>query len=191
MPTWLPVPALLPVKFLELAAAILSSRKQHFLFCFSPAQKLQGLPSAKESKPNPLAWSSGSPPPEGSGETGMEDAQGVFLMRPLLTKVPISLTSQLLLFSCSVTSYSVTPWTTARRTPLSSTISQSLLKFMPTESVMPSNHLILCCPLSFCLPSFLASESFRMSQLFPSGGQSTGASASATVLPMNIQVNFI
>ena len=126
VPTWLPVPTPLPIKFLELAAAILSSRKQPFLFCFSPAQKLQGLPSAKESKPNPLAWSSGSSPPEGSGKTGMEDAQGVFLMRPLLTKVPISLTSQLL-FSCSVMSNSVTPWTAAHQTPLSSTISRSLL----------------------------------------------------------------
>ena len=38
---------------------------------------------------------------------------------------------------------------------------------------------------SFCLPSFLASESFPMSQLFASGGQSVGASAS--VLPMNIE----
>ena len=39
-----------------------------------------------------------------------------------------------------------TPWTAARQTALSSIISSSLLKFMPTESVMPSNH-ILCCPL--------------------------------------------
>ena len=48
--------------------------------------------------------------------------------------------------------------------------------------VMLSNHLIFCCPL-FLLHS--ASGSFPMSQLFTSGGQSTGASAS--VLPMNIQ----
>ena len=38
-----------------------------------------------------------------------------------------------------------------------------------------------------CLQSFLASGSFLMSRLFPSGGQSTGESASASVLPMNIQ----
>ena len=37
------------------------------------------------------------------------------------------------------------PWTAALQAPLSSTISQSLLKFMSIESVMPSNHLILCC----------------------------------------------
>ena len=40
-----------------------------------------------------------------------------------------------------------TPWTTAHQAPLSSTISQSLLKFISIELVMLSNHLILCCPL--------------------------------------------
>ena len=41
----------------------------------------------------------------------------------------------------------MTPWTAARQAPLSFTISQSLLKLMSIESVMPSNHLILSCPL--------------------------------------------
>ena len=41
----------------------------------------------------------------------------------------------------------VTPWTAAHQTPKSFTISQSLLTFMSIESVMPSNHLILCHPL--------------------------------------------
>ena len=41
----------------------------------------------------------------------------------------------------------VTPWTAAHQASLSFTISQSLLKLMSIESVMPSNHLILCCPL--------------------------------------------
>ena len=40
-----------------------------------------------------------------------------------------------------------TPWTAARQASLSMTSSQRLLKLMSTESVMPSNHLILCCPL--------------------------------------------
>ena len=40
-----------------------------------------------------------------------------------------------------------TPWTAAHQTSLSFTISQSLLKFMSIESVIPSNNLILCCPL--------------------------------------------
>ena len=41
----------------------------------------------------------------------------------------------------------VTPWTAAFQTSLSITNSQSLLKLMSTETVMPSNHLVLCCPL--------------------------------------------
>ena len=41
----------------------------------------------------------------------------------------------------------VTPWTAERQTSLSITNSQSLLKFVSIESMMPSNHLILCCPL--------------------------------------------
>ena len=53
---------------------------------------------------------------------------------------------------------------------------------MSTELVMLSNYLILCCHFSFCLRSFPALGSFTMSQLFVSGGQSTGASASASVL---------
>ena len=56
---------------------------------------------------------------------------------------------------------------------------------MSVESVMLSNHLILWCPFSFCLQSFLAAGSFPVSQLVTSGGQSI--SASASVLPMNIQ----
>ena len=63
----------------------------------------------------------------------------------------------------------------------------SLLGFMPIESVMLSNHLILCPHFSVSLQSFPASGSFQMSWFFPSGGQSIGASASASVLPMNIR----
>ena len=51
---------------------------------------------------------------------------------------------------------SVTPRTAARQAYLSITSSWSLLKLMSIESVMPSNHLILCCPLLF-LPSILPS----------------------------------
>ena len=62
----------------------------------------------------------------------------------------------LLLFSHSVMSNSVTPWTTARQAFLALTVSQNLLKLMSTESVMPSNHLILCHPL-LLLPSIFPS----------------------------------
>ena len=58
---------------------------------------------------------------------------------------------------------------------------------MSFESVMPSNHLILCHPFSSCPQSFPASGPFPMSQLFTSGGHSTGVSALALVLAMNIQ----
>ena len=54
------------------------------------------------------------------------------------------------------------------------------------ESVMLFKHLILCCPFSSCSQPFPASESFPMSWLFPSGGQSIETSASSSVLPMNI-----
>ena len=57
----------------------------------------------------------------------------------------------------------VTPWTAALRTPLSSTVSRSLLRFMSIESVMLSNLLILCHPL--LLPSIFPSISFFQSPL--------------------------
>ena len=59
-------------------------------------------------------------------------------------------------FSCSVVSDSATPWTAARQASLSITNLQSLLKLMSIESVMPSNHLILCHPF-LLLPSIFPS----------------------------------
>ena len=84
-----------------------------------------------------------------------------------------------------------TPWTAACQASLSFPISRSLLKLMSIESVIPSNRLILSCPYSSCPPSFPASGSFSGSWLFTPGGQSTGASVSAPVLPMNIQDWFL
>ena len=86
---------------------------------------------------------------------------------------------------CSVTQSCLTlcnPWTAAHQASPSFTISQSLCKLMSIGSVMPSKHLILCCPLlllSSVLPSIRV---FSVSQLFTSGGQSIGVSASASVL---------
>ena len=81
----------------------------------------------------------------------------------------------------------VTSWTAVCQASLSFTISWDLLKFMSVELVMLFNHLILCHPF-LLLPSILpASGSFWMSWLFASGGQNIGASASASVLLMNIQ----
>ena len=84
----------------------------------------------------------------------------------------------------------VTPWTAAHQASLSITNFQSLLKPMPIESVMPSSHPTISSsvvPFSSHLQSFPVSGSFPMSQLFASGGQSFGVSASTSVLPMNIQ----
>ena len=70
---------------------------------------------------------------------------------------------------------------------LSFAISQSLFYLMFTESGMPSNISSSVALFSSWPQSFPASGSFPMSQLFPSGGQSTGVSASTSVLPMNTQ----
>ena len=82
-----------------------------------------------------------------------------------------------------------TPWTAAHQASLSITNSQSLLKFnihRVSDAIQPSHPVI---PFSR-LQSFPASGSFPMSQFFTSGSQNRGASASASVLPMNIQDCF-
>ena len=86
-----------------------------------------------------------------------------------------------------------TTWTAAHQASLSITNSRSLLKLMSVESVMSSSAddgdtiLSSVIPFFSCLQSCLASGSFPMSQCFESGGQSTGVSGLASVLPMNIQ----
>ena len=80
-----------------------------------------------------------------------------------------------------------TRWSAAHQASLSFTNSQSLPRLTSTESVMPSNHLILCHPLLHLPSVFLSIGVFWKSWLFASGGQRTGASALASVLPMNSQ----
>ena len=70
---------------------------------------------------------------------------------------------------------------------LSITSSWSLLKLMSIESVMPSNHLILCHLLLLLAPIPPSIRVFSNSQFFALGGQNIGVSASASVLPMNTQ----
>ena len=79
----------------------------------------------------------------------------------------------------------VTPWTAAHQASLSTINSRGLLKLMSIESVMPSNHLILCHPLILPSSIFPSIMVFSSDQLFTSDGQSIGVSAS--VLPMTIQ----
>ena len=90
-------------------------------------------------------------------------------------------------YSLNHVQFFVTPWMVACQAPLPFTSSWSLLKFTSIKSVMPSNHSSSAAPLPFCPQSFPASGSFPVSWFFPSGGQNIGASASASVLPVNIQ----
>ena len=73
----------------------------------------------------------------------------------MLCGLPL-LSSPTLHFSCSVVSNFATPWTAACQASLSNTNSRNLLKIMSIESVMPFNHLILCCSL-LLLPSIFPS----------------------------------
>ena len=80
-----------------------------------------------------------------------------------------------------------TPWIAAQQACLSFTISPSLLKLTSIESVMPSNHLIFC-RLLLLLPSIFPSiRVFSSESALRIRWPSIGASASASVLPRNIQ----
>ena len=83
-------------------------------------------------------------------DSNLAKKKSILLMFALLScfVVVVMLLSRVWLF--------VTPWTTALQASLSFTVSLSLLKLIPIESVMPSNDLILCCPLLF-LPSIFPS----------------------------------
>ena len=83
----------------------------------------------------------------------------------------------------------VTPWIATQQASLSLIISQSLIKFMSIESVMLSDHLILCHPLP-PLPSISPSIRDFSSESALLDGQSIGASASVSVLLMNSQCWF-
>ena len=80
-----------------------------------------------------------------------------------------------------------TSWAAAHQASLSIINSWSLHKLMSNESVMLSKHIILCCPLCLLAQSFPVSGAFQINQFSTSGGQSIGVSASALVLPTNIQ----
>ena len=96
----------------------------------------------------------------------------------------------LLLLSLSLVQLFATPWTAARQASLSFTISLSLLKLMSIKTVVPSNLLLLCCRLLLLPSIFPIIRIFPVSWLLASGGQSIGASASASVLLMNTQCWF-
>ena len=121
--------------------------------------------------PPAFALTTGFSPPQGLVHKGTDPGEGQrplggtahLPLHPYVTPSshPASLFSTLVivvwLLSCVY--LSVTPWTAACQASLSLTISLSLLKLMSIESVMPSNHLILCCPL-LLLPSIFPSIRF-------------------------------
>ena len=82
-----------------------------------------------------------------------------------------------------------TPWTAVCQGSLSITNSQSLLKFMSFDSVMQSNHLILCYPLLLPSSTFSSIRVFSNESVLCNRWP-VGVSASASVLPMNIEDQF-
>ena len=82
-----------------------------------------------------------------------------------------------------------TPWTTAHQASLSFTVSQFAQIHVHWVAEI-SNTSSSATPFSFCLQSFPASGSFPVSWLFTSGGQSIGASASASILPYSGLISF-
>jgi len=80
-----------------------------------------------------------------------------------------------------------TPWTAALQASMSFTISWSLLKLMSIESLMPSNHPILCQPLLFLPSIFPSIRVFSNESVLHIRWPNMGVSASASVHPMTIQ----
>ena len=92
----------------------------------------------------------------------------ILVSLPFLIRAPVFKKKNCCCYSVTRSCLNVIPSTAACQASLSFTISWSLLKLMSTESVMPSNHLVLCCPL-LLLPSV-----FPSIRLFISGGQIWG-----------------
>ena len=124
------------------------------------------------------------------GRKVMTNLDSIFKSRDITLPTKVRLVSSVQFSSVqslSCVRLFVTPWITAHQASLSITNSRSPPKPMSIESVMPSNHLILCRPLLLLPPILPASKSFPMSHLFTWGGQSTGVSALASFLPKNTQ----
>ena len=83
----------------------------------------------------------------------------------------------------------VTPWTATHQASLSITNSWSLLKFISIKSVMPSNHLILCCPI--LLPSNFSSIRVFSNESVLCISWPKYWSFSFIMLPMNIRNDFL
>ena len=110
-------------------------------------------------------------------ETESSNLLHIYICLPILSSVE----------SLSHVRVFATPWTATCQALPCITNSWSLFKFMSIESVMPSNHIILCRPL--LLPPYIFSSIrvFSNESVLPIRCQSTGASVSASDLPVNIQ----
>ena len=113
---------------------------------------------------------------------------GIFIGKPFNLEFFLSFSN----FPCSVQSFShvllfVTPWTAACQASLSITNSQAYSNSCPSSRWCHPTISPSVVPFSSHLQSFPASGSFPRSQFFTSGGQNIGVSASASVLPTNIQ----
>ena len=86
--------------------------------------------------------------------------------------------------SLSNVQFFATPWTATHQASLSITNSRSLFTLMSIESVMPSNHFVLCRPLLLMPSIFSSIRVFSKESVLRIGGQSIGVSASASVPPM-------
>ena len=111
---------------------------------------------------------------------------------PLLGKKKMEITGVTFIgysvqFSRLVMSDSMTPWIAARQASLSITNPRSSLKLTSFESVMPSSHLIVCCPLLLLPPIPPSIRVFSNESVLCISGQSTGVSALTSVLPKNTQ----
>ena len=105
-------------------------------------------------------------------------------------KFTFTVSGDLLLFSGSVTSDSLWPHGLqhTKRSCLSITISQSLIKLTSIESMMPSNHLVLCCPILLLSSTYPSIRVLCNKSVLHIRSPSTGASAS--VLSVNIYCWF-
>ena len=117
----------------------------------------------------------------------------MYLTRDYTTLFPVQFSRSVQFSSVQLLSHVrlfATRWTVAHQASLSVTNSRSLLNSIPSSWWCHPTISSSVIPFSSCLQSFPASGSFPMSQFFTSGGQGIGVSASASVLPMNIQDSF-
>ena len=167
---------------------------RHTIFVFQPASSCTPQSSAPAAPPIAVAFS--------QGFSDLVSCFGFCLLPPELSLITLARSTFLYWFTGwpgvlrfmglqRVVSDSLWPYGLWHsRLPCPSPNSQRLLKLMSTKSVMPSKHLLLCCPLALRPLVFPSIKVFSNELTVHIGGQNTGASASALVLTINIQVDL-